>query len=419
MGWANATKERASLVVANPPYVRHHHLGAENKLAYAKAVGTEVGIHVSQLAGLYVYFMLLTHKLLEADAISAWLIPTEFMDVNYGVALRQYLSTHVELVRIHRFDAADAQFDDALVSSAVVVFRNRKPSVHSIASFTLGGSMDAPRESHCVGHSELVPKEKWIRHFQGRGASEHPVDVLGNFFDIRRGIATGNNKVFIRHREELQRLGISVANYRPILPSPRNVSGLEVLSDDDGWPVNVGQLGLIDTTESLDSLRASDPALADYLAAQDKGEGNGYLSRQRKPWYRQEQRPAAPFLCTYMGRGASLDQQPVRFILNRSQATATNGFLMLYPKGALAAFLFHHPSSIDRIHAALNQFSPEELRNAGRAYGGGLHKVEPSELASLDAFRIRNVMIEESGFDDVTDLVERSLILGPKLSTAL
>lgn len=407
--WAARTNRQASLVVANPPYVRHHHLSGTQKSKYANASARELGIPVSQLAGLYVYFLLLAHKALAADAVSAWLIPTEFMDVNYGVALRQYLATQVELVRIHRFDPNDAQFDDALVSSAVVVFRNRKPTPAAVADFTFGGSMDAPRDIHRVKVSLLRPKEKWIGHFQGRHVQERPADVVGDFFDIRRGIATGNNTVFIRPRAELERIGVDSKHYRPILPSPRNVNVEDVTTDAAGWPQNVEQLALIDTDEPMEVLAVSDPALAEYLAAHDKGEQNGYLSRQRKPWYKQERRPAPPFLCTYMGRGSAASEQPVRFILNRSNATATNGFLLLYPKGVLADFLAHHPDAIDEVHAALNSFTPEELRNGGRAYGGGLHKIEPSELAALDGSRIRAIIRASAEPNELSDLVERAL----------
>ena len=47
------------------------------------------------------------------------------MDVNYGKAVKHYLLSRVTLLHIHRFDPNDVQFADALVSSAVVWFRNK------------------------------------------------------------------------------------------------------------------------------------------------------------------------------------------------------------------------------------------------------------------------------------------------------
>lgn len=55
--------------------------------------------------------------------VAGWLVPSEFMDVNYGKGVKYYLLSRVTLLHIHRFDPNDVQFADALVSSAVVWFR--------------------------------------------------------------------------------------------------------------------------------------------------------------------------------------------------------------------------------------------------------------------------------------------------------
>src|SRR5207302_6159457 len=88
-------------------------------LGYEAAEGM---IKISGLAGLYCYFLLLADAWLADGGFGIWLIPSEFMDVNYGQAVKRYLTEDVKLVHIHRFCPADVQFSDALVSSAVVVF---------------------------------------------------------------------------------------------------------------------------------------------------------------------------------------------------------------------------------------------------------------------------------------------------------
>ena len=71
-------------------------------------------------------------------AIAGWLIPSEFMDVNYGRKIKDYFLHQVTVLRIHRFDTSEVQFEDALVSSAIVWFKNEPPSVDHTVEFTYG-----------------------------------------------------------------------------------------------------------------------------------------------------------------------------------------------------------------------------------------------------------------------------------------
>lgn len=138
--------QQANLLISNPPYVRHHYITTEDKARLSRMVRNEVGINISGLAGLYCYFMLLSHKWLAPGAVSGWLIPSEFMDVNYGEALKEYLLSHVRLLRIHRYDPQNSQFNDALVSSAVVWFVNEKCEEDYEVEFTFGGTHISPQK---------------------------------------------------------------------------------------------------------------------------------------------------------------------------------------------------------------------------------------------------------------------------------
>jgi hypothetical protein len=85
------------------------------------------GIDLNGLTGLYGYFLLISHMWMEEGGIAGWLIPSEFMDVNYGNQIKQYLLDKVKLIHIHRFDPDEVQFNDALVSSTVVWLKKIKP----------------------------------------------------------------------------------------------------------------------------------------------------------------------------------------------------------------------------------------------------------------------------------------------------
>jgi hypothetical protein len=121
-----------------------------------------------------------------------------------------------------------------------------------------------------------------------------------------------------------------------------------------------------------------------YLDSADEALRQRYLMAKRDPWYRQEERGPAPFLCTYMGRGAGA-KKPFRFIWNQSQAIATNVYLLLYPAGPLRELLESDRYAAGYVFEFLQDIRGEDLRGEGRVYGGGLHKIEPRELARISA----------------------------------
>lgn len=380
-----APADRATLVLANPPYSRHHHLDAAQKAAIqARLRAAGLGSGLSGLSGLYLYFMLLAHAWAAPGGVSAWLLPSEWMDVNYGESLKAYLRERVRLLRIHRFEAEDMQFGEAMVTSSVVFFRHAPPDPSATVLLT-AGSLPAPTLRREVFCHALQPSQKWGTLFR---AAPAPVAVapalhLREFLEVRRGIATGANGFFIRPRSVFRALGVGDRFLRPILPSPRDLPGTEIGAAPDGWPDLPDPPALLDCRLPETSLPAH-PALHTLLTSPEaQAIRAGYLCSHRAPWYLQEQRPHAPILATYMGRSRD-GAAPIRFIKNRSRATAANSWLLLSPTPRLTALLQAQPDALDRLLGFLQARTADQLTDQGRTYGGGLSKLEPKELASLD-----------------------------------
>jgi adenine-specific DNA-methyltransferase len=375
-----------NLIICNPPYVRHHHLKNGNKARLQLRTQQASGMKISGLAGLYCHFLGLAHSWMTDGGIAGWLIPSEFMDVNYGRAVKRYLLEQVTLLRIHRFDPNDVQFADALVSSAIVWFRKSPPPADHSVTFTFGGKLLAPKLTRIVSASAIANESKWTRFPAAdvRSLSQGP--ILSEFFKVKRGLATGDNSYFILSEEKIIERGFPLTVFKPILPSPRYLPGDQVNARIDGTPDIERRLFLLDTRLSEDEIRKTFPALYRYLEeGKEQDMDKGYLCRHRRPWYSQENRPPPPIVCTYIGRSDTKSGRPFRFILNKSQATVANVYLAMYPTARLARGLEADPTLIERVWTSLNLLTADELLREGRVYGGGLHKLEPRELGNVDA----------------------------------
>lgn len=382
---------RSNLIITNPPYVRHHHLKSDIKRRLQARVARSLGMPISGLSGVYCYFLLLAHEWLDENGIGAWLIPSEFMDVNYGATLRRYLSECVSLLRIHQFKSTDLQFEDALVSSAVVIFQKKIPFPTHRVILSYGGSLLSPERQMSVPLTTLSGSRKWSRLWNREQKEKKELSAafptLGDLFTIKRGIATGANSFFMLPRDKAKALRIPEHFLKPILPSPRHLKTSVIEADDDGYPLLDRQLTLIDCALPEHQLQREHPHFWSYLkSGKEQGISGGYLASRRSPWYRQEQRPAAPFLCTYMGREGH-HRKPFRFLWNRSRATAANVYLLLYPNGPLEAAFQSRPELVRKAFEILEAINLCDLTEQGRTYGGGLHKLEPRELARVTATR--------------------------------
>lgn len=380
-GWS------ANLLICNPPYVRHHHLSGEAKIRLQTRTEAACGAKFDGLSGLYCYFMGLAHPWMAPEAVAGWLVPSEFMGVNYGRALKSYLLRKVTLLHIHRFNPDNAQFADWLVSSAVVWLRNAPPPENHRVLFTYGGTLENPTMERRIPSRDLQGEPKWTRYPQADAARKRSSISLGDLFDIKRGLVTGSNSFFIMDLAQIADLDLPMEAFRPVLPGSRHIPADEVHSDENGWPLLDRQLFLLDPGMSECEIARRHPQLDAYLQSGLRGRepvSGRYLCRSRNPWYAQENRPPAPIVCTYMGRKGK-NGRPFRFILNNSRATACNTYLMMYPKSAISALLETEPEAIREIWKFLNGIETDELTGYGRVYGGGLHKLEPKELRGFPA----------------------------------
>jgi adenine-specific DNA-methyltransferase len=369
-----------NLILANPPYLRNEAIPDPYKEKLLARASTITGMRIMGSAGLYVYFLLLSHAWMSPNALAAWLVPATFLDTDYGEVVRFYLTNKVRLIRIHRY-GSETQFENALVNTAVLIFRNETPSPDSSVHISVGGTLENPIESDSVALSTLKPEKRWLLRAPTVNISASDVQ-LGEVFTVRRGIATGANEFFIMTNSEAAQRGIPEQFVQPILPKIRTIEDPVIERDPKGYPKVQNKLCVINCSLPEEELQRKYKNFFLYLQSADSSIRNRNLVRRRTPWYKQEQRDPAPFLCTYMGRMKG-DTPPVKFLWNKSDAIATNNYLMLYPRPRLAEALDKEPERMVELFAILARIPAETMSDSWRVLAEGLHKIEPGALRAV------------------------------------
>ncbi len=402
--WGNAlnirkTKiNRFNLMMVNPPFNRHNEIPVDYKTIIRDVAEQVTGIRVSEQAGLFVYYVLIMHSWLADDGIGVWLLPTFFMQTKYGIALKEYFLKCVKLLHIHIYDESHEQFFDTNVSTSIIVFQKSKDFSGTIG-FSFGKSMSKPEMNLRVERRDLTVFGNWRNIFNisknGKrsriydalqSCSQEDTRLFGDFFEVKRGIATGANDFFVLQRSKAYDLGIPDCALRPLLPKARLLPEQIVESDIDGYPRLDSQLVLIDSDLDERIIKKKYPGFYDYLQEGKVSRGNvravteGALVKSRNPWYSQEKRAVPKYLLTYMGRDKKeLGKSALFFILNRSQAVALNTYLLLYPKGILEELLEDNPAGEEYVLRVIQNMADSIAENS-RIYAGGLKKIEPREL---------------------------------------
>ena len=361
-----------TLILANPPYLRHQSIPRAYKSSLRERASILMRRHVDARSGLYVYFLLLSHSWMARDAIAAWLIPSEFMQTDYGETVREYLAREVTLVRLHQFSFDVPQFENAKALPAVAVFRNSPPVDGHVVALTMGPDLRHITLERQLPISELRRLSRWTINDRSMDQCQNDESTvtIEDLFIVKRGIATGANDFFVMTRAKAKEIGIPTIALRPLVPKVRRLTSNIIESGLDGYPAIQPQLCVIDCDLAESVILRRYPTFHKYLQSADESIRSRNLVRARRPWYRQEQRSAAPFLCTYMGRGRA-GGTPLKFIWNKSNAIATNTYLMLYPR----------PEVISTIDAAelnaelfrvLQLTADNSLGGYSRLHAGGL-----------------------------------------------
>jgi adenine-specific DNA-methyltransferase len=351
-----------TLFIGNPPYVRHHDIGDQWKTWFAETAD-RFGFSASKLAGLHIHFFFKTRELARLGDYGAFITAAEWLDVNYGGALRGLLADGLGGTAVHIIDPKAQPFADALTTGAVTCFSvgSRSAEITMRAADTLDDLAPLGR-GRAVALGAMASARKWSIFVREQKQAPAGFVELGELFRVHRGQVTGGNAVWI-DSEAARDLPKRCKPFAITRARELFAAGTELKSTK-------GLHRVIDLPADLDSLAADErKAVQCFLAwAKRQGAHESYIATHRRAWWSVGLRAPAPILCTYMARRAPA------FVRNLARVRHINIAHGLYPREALDDAALTAVVAWLRCHVSTA---------GGRTYAGGLVKFEPKELERI------------------------------------
>ncbi|AJX22152.1 methyltransferase [Burkholderia pseudomallei] len=358
-------------VIGNPPYIRYQDFSGEAR-ARSREAALRGGVSLTGLASSWAAFTVHSAMFLQRGGRLGLVLPAELLSVNYAAPVRRFLFSRFREVELVLFDEQvfpEAEADVVLLLADGYL---EGPAEHA----TIRQSKNAA-DLVSLGAGQIWrptdPAAKWTSSLIDPKAIEPMHELLQRdmftrlelWGDTTLGIVTGNNKYFTLSPQRVKELGLrrnELLRLSP--PGSSHLRGLELSS---AMLTKLGREG-----HATYLFYPSDPPSPEAAAYIEDGHRTGvdtaYKCRVRRTWYQVPLVPAADLLLTCMNADTP------RLTANEAGARHLNSVHGVY--------LAEQHRTLGRELlplASLNSVTLLHAEIVGRAYGGGILKIEPKE----------------------------------------
>lgn len=363
-------------IICNPPYFKFHDYDNKNIL---KEIEKHLKCKLNGFTNLYTLFLLKSIHQLKYGGRCAYIIPSEFLNSDYGKLVKHHLIKTGTLRHIIVFNFEENVFDDALTTACIVLCANDGNS-NSVQFTNLQSVKELDKIDEAISNypimsdslnvyslSKLNPEIKWKIYYQPRNGNRFKKLVpFSNYAKVVRGIATGANGYFTFNLAKAEIFNIDEKYLLPCICHCTDVKK-NIFTDSDFEDLKLQGKNVY----LLNAINSKDKNVIAYL---QKGEAESinrkFLTASRNPWYLLEKRPPAPIWVSVFNRTG------LRFVRNKANISNLTTFHCIYPHLNLFADI-----SIDLLFAYLLTDTAKQIfEDNSREYGNGLQKFEPNDL---------------------------------------
>lgn len=361
-------------VIGNPPYVRYRNVDERQKKAIA-AISRESHVDISPQSSIWMPFVIHSTSFLREGGRIGFVLPAEFLSVNYAAPLRAFMLESFSCVELITFE--EAVFPEIQEEVVVLLASGWGKGRSSSISWKQCRGLDSLKDVVAKNYRPRSSFEKWTSLFASRDAEKAMEDLhecghfakLGDWGKVSLGIVTGNNGYFALSEDDMDRHGLSSEDVLPLSqPGSRHLRRLDFSIDDWAELREKGSKSYLFFPGNEPT-----PAAKRYIDhGRDCEIDKTYKCRKRGVWWRVPlgEKPDAFFTCmNSYGPNICYNSAGV-YVLNSCHGIYFNDDIGM---------------ELQRMFpiACLNSMTMFDAEIVGRAYGGGMLKLEPREAANL------------------------------------
>ena len=374
-------EDKYDAIICNPPYQKFHDY---DNATFIPLINDRLQTKLNGFTNIYTLFLLKSIYQLKEGGRLAYIIPSEFLNSDYGVEVKRALLDSGTLRHVIIIDFTQCAFDDALTTACILLCQKTKDAefvrfsnIDDVIKLT-----DTFVNYKLVAMKSLKPEAKWKQYYGDMQSSKYKDLVpFSTFAKVSRGIATGANSYFTFKESQKEYYNIPENCFRPCVCHAVDVK-TPIFTQND-----FEQLAQQDKTVFLFDAGADEnnSSVKNYLHLGVENEINKrYLTASRSPWYALENRKPSPIWVSVFNRNG------LRFVRNKANVYNLTTFHCVYNISDI---------STDILFAYfITNMAKEIFLDNSRQYGNGLVKFEPNDLNKANIVNLRLLTKEENEF---------------------
>lgn len=365
----NGWDDKYDAIVCNPPYSRFQAVSNRNEII--ESIYMHTGNKYSGYTNLYSLFLIKSIFQLSETGRLAYIIPSEFLNSKYGIAIKQLLIDEKLLRAIINFKNDNEIFFNATTTCCILLLDHEpktKVSFYNLTSInelTKNIITDKYFQAVHIEYDRLSATDKWRSYINQEETIKYTnLKPVTKFCSVSRGIATGANDFFC----------FSLSKAKEYEIPEKCLTKCVCRSADIKSPI-FNEIDFKSLSDLGKTVYLLDVTIEDYeiiksyiLKGESVGVNKKYLLSHRSPWYSMEQKMVAPIWVS------SACRENIKFVRNLAKAKCLTTFHSVFVNE-------DYSDDIDVIFCYfLTPVAQTIIRQNRKELGNGLEKFQPNDL---------------------------------------